>query len=379
MNQATRRPRLLIVLPDAALGGGHLMNFRLAAMLATRGWRVDIAMLFNRQRNGFYREAFPAVTQIFLNGDSVAGRLLLPFRLARLAKNYSIVMAGLDLAATNYGFLASTIARKPFLAWMHIAFNEHMQTTSWLDRKLSLTIYRRIRHIVFPSAGARSSLEKAVGKKPRSAVWDIIENFNSQTQPITAIDASLPENVFELPVVLSIGRLAPQKMFGRLVRAHAELKKQGLRHHLVILGEGPQREQLEADIMRLQATETVFLPGHVLNPDAWLRRATVFALCSDYEGLPLVLIEALQEGLPIVSMDCPAGPREILQDGAAGLLTPKGDESAFQSALARLLQSPKLRAEYAQLGRDRGKFYSADRVVPLWEALLTQIENTHVG
>lgn len=379
MNQPTHRLRLLIVLPDAAMGGGHLMNFRLAAMLVARGWRVDIAMLFNRQRNDFYRETFPTVTQIFLDGDNFAGRLLLPFHLVRLAKDYDIVMAGLDLAATNYGFVASMIARKPFLAWMHIAFNEHMQTTSWLDRKLSLIIYRKLRHIIFPSTGARSSLEKAVGGKPKGAVWNVIENFNSEARSVTAIDTSLPDIVFELPVVLSIGRLAPQKMFGRLLRTHAALKKLGLKHHLVILGEGPQREQLEADIVRLEVSETVFLPGHVSNPQAWLRRATVFALCSDYEGLPLVLIEALQEGLPIVSMDCPAGPREILQEGAVGLLTPKGDERAFQSALAKLLQSPKLRAEYARLGRERGEFYSADRVIPLWEGLLTQIENANAG
>ena len=375
MGQGTHQRHLLIILPDAALGGGHLMNFRLAATLDARGWQVDIAILSNRQRNDFYREAFPTVAQIFLHGDNVVSRFLLPFRLAQLAKNYDTVMSGLDLAATNYGFAASVIARRPFLAWMHIAFNEHMHTASWLDQKISLFVYRRIRHIVFPSRGAQDSLERAVGTKPKGAAWIVIENFNSPTQRASSASALLSEDIFKLPVILSIGRLAPQKAFGRLLRAHANLRKLGLMHHLVILGDGPEREELEAEVARLGVSDTTFLPGHVLNPKAWLRRATVFALCSEYEGLPLVLLEALQEGVPIVSMDCPAGPNEILQGGNAGLLTPKGDEEAFQSALAKLLQSPGLRSEYAQRGRERGKFYSADRVIPLWEALLTHIEN----
>jgi glycosyltransferase involved in cell wall biosynthesis len=115
------------------------------------------------------------------------------------------------------------------------------------------------------------------------------------------------------------------------------------------------------------------MPGHVTHVAAWLSRAAAFALCSRYEGFALVLLEALSCGVPAVAMDCPAGPREILDGGRYGLLVPDGDEVAMTEALGRLLCDANLRAHYADLGKERAKHYSAERIVPQWEALFEQI------
>ncbi|HEV2620737.1 MAG TPA: glycosyltransferase [Frateuria sp.] len=368
--------RVLLVLPDAAAGGGHLMNMRLADQLTRRGWVVDIALLFDRNEHSDYRENFSRLRFISLHADRRLKRVLLPLRLARLAREYHLVLAGLDLAATNYGYLAARIAKRPFVSWMHIAFDEHSQFVPQFSRKLSLWIYRRLTHIVFPSRGARDSLERALDGQPPSAQWHIIDNFHEVGRS-AAVTATPPAHVFSQPVVLSIGRLSAQKAYDRLIRIHASLRNKGAPHHLVILGEGPERVRLQALAAALRVSDSIFLPGHVSNPQPWLSAATVFALCSLYEGLPLVLIEALQAGLPVAAMACPAGPREILDDGETGILVPADDETALESAITRLLTNPALRATYAERGKRKADAYSPETIVPQWESLLGNlIRNT---
>ena len=187
--------------------------------------------------------------------------------------------------------------------------------------------------------------------------------------------------IFARPVIIGVGRLVTQKAFDRLIRAHAALLGQGLNQHLVILGDGPIRCALNKLVKHLGVEQTVFMPGHVSNVRDWLTHSIVFALCSDYEGLPLVLLEALAAGLPVVSMDCPSGPREILQDGRYGRLVPAGDEPAFQHALGELLLSAKDQVAYSRLGRKRARHYSAERILPIWERLLWQVyeANSEIG
>ena len=183
--------------------------------------------------------------------------------------------------------------------------------------------------------------------------------------------------MFTKPVILSVGRLAPVKAFDRIVRIHARLLSQGVENHLVILGEGIERQKLEQEINRLGVSTSTFLTGHVQNVLPWLKQAAVLALCSIYEGFPLAVLEAMHAGLPVVSMDCPSGPRELLDDGRAGILTPNGDEEAFLSALAKILSRPDLREHYAEQGRIRAAQYTPERIVPRWESLFEKVISSH--
>ncbi|MDH3201442.1 MAG: glycosyltransferase [Myxococcales bacterium] len=138
--------------------------------------------------------------------------------------------------------------------------------------------------------------------------------------------------LFERPVVLGIGRLAPQKDFEMLLQAFATVSA-GRDLHLVILGEGRERGSLQATAHALGLSERVFFPGFVGNPQAYLRRARVFALSSRNEGFPGALIEAMEAGTAIVSTDCNFGPREILDDERFGRLVPVGDAERLGEAL----------------------------------------------
>lgn len=345
------------------------MNVLLAKQLQARGWSVQLVVLFDRPQ-AIAQERLAGLSITRLHARGVAGKLAALGRLADLAKRADLVIGGVELAATNYGYLAARMARRPFVSWTHIAFERLQYSIAVIDRMASRWVYLRCVEIVFPSVGARESLRLALGNQPAHARWHVIENFIDPPRSSVTLPDTL---IFAKPVVIGIGRMVEQKAFDRLIRAHAELRRQGLAHHLVLLGDGPLREAHTAQAAELGVADTVFLPGHVDNVVDWLCHATVFALCSRYEGFSLALLEALHAGVPTVAMDCPSGPREILQDGRVGRLVPADDEAAFTQAIAELLCDPVRRTHYSALGRLRAQDYTPERIVPRWEALLHDI------
>lgn len=141
------------------------------------------------------------------------------------------------------------------------------------------------------------------------------------------------------PVVLGVGELSARKDFGTLLTAFSILRKTR-DCRLVILGEGRKREYLEALTRKLSVGGDVDLPGFDPNPLRFMARSAAFALTSTCEGSGIVLVEALAVGTPVVSTDCPSGPREILQDGRYGILVPVANPAAVADALAATLDDP---------------------------------------
>jgi len=146
-------------------------------------------------------------------------------------------------------------------------------------------------------------------------------------------------NEGDVPVVLGVGRLEPQKAFDKLLQAFAQLKPRRA-CRLIIIGEGPDRRKLEELAVALGIAEDVSMPGFQRNPHAFMKKANVFVLSSDFEGFGNVLVEALAAGTPVVATDCPSGPREILDDGRFGRLVPVGDIDALAAAIGESLDEP---------------------------------------
>ena len=134
------------------------------------------------------------------------------------------------------------------------------------------------------------------------------------------------------PVIVAAGRLTPAKDLPVLIRAFAMLRAQRPAK-LVILGEGGERRALTALVGQLGLDGEVDLPGWEPNPFRYMARCSAYALSSTREGSPAALVQAMACGAPVVSTDCPSGPREVLGDGRFGALVPVGDVAAMARAL----------------------------------------------
>ncbi|AWN40546.1 glycosyltransferase family 4 protein [Methylobacterium durans] len=175
-------------------------------------------------------------------------------------------------------------------------------------------------------------------------------------------------------VLLSIGRLAPQKQFAELIRAFGELARTRSDWHLVILGQGEERERLEACRAASACAERIHLVGRIANVEPWIARADLFVLSSSFEGFPNALLEAYCGGAPCVAFDCPTGPSTILTHDEDGILVAPNDFSALTESLGTLMDQPAARAVLrARAIAGAGRFEIA-AIAARWEALFTDLD-----
>lgn len=170
--------------------------------------------------------------------------------------------------------------------------------------------------------------------------------------------------------VVAAGRLVPQKGFDRLVEAFGKLADKHRLWKLRLLGDGPERERLEALIRRTNLEGRVELTGWISLPQAIFRRSDLYVLSSRYEGFPMVLLEAMACGLPVISFDCPSGPAEIVRHGIDGLLVPAGDVAGLAEAMDRLMSDEKERRRLAGRAREVLERFPLDGFFRRWDAIL---------
>lgn len=169
----------------------------------------------------------------------------------------------------------------------------------------------------------------------------------------------------DIPVLIAVGRLHEAKDHATAIRALAAVRRTRAAR-LLILGEGPERRRLAELAAGLGVGDSVDLPGFVANPHAWLSRSALLVSSSRWEGFGNVLVEALAAGTPVVSTDCPGGPREILDGGRFGRLVPVGDHEALARAVMETLDGPPPR----EIMIERAMAFSIGRIAPVYlEAL----------
>lgn len=408
MDSSTNSPRaqhIAILLPSLAGGGAERSMLHLARSFTEQGRDVDL-LLFRPE--GAYMNSVPESVRVveLEAGTSLGGRLLaaradpagigallkpvlLPFKADADIRHINALKHYLEtqqpdfiLSALTYTNLTALWAKQlssvkiPVIVSERIALSVHRQS----ERRQHRWRWR----FILPMLGRTYQYADGIVAVSDSVANDLAENGHIDRNTITTIynpvvDSTLPKlaaqpldhpwfNPDQVPVILGVGRLTPQKDFRTLVRAFALLRgERDIR--LVILGEGRQRAELAALAQELGVAADLDMPGFVDNPYQYMARASVFALTSLYEGLPGVLIQALACGCPVVSTDCPGGSAEILENGKYGRLVPVQHDRELANAIRSTLDfSP----DHEQL-KARAALFSTDNAARQY---LDLMENT---
>ncbi|HSL84433.1 MAG TPA: glycosyltransferase, partial [Thermoanaerobaculia bacterium] len=189
----------------------------------------------------------------------------------------------------------------------------------------------------------------------------------------------LPPEAVAAPIVLHAGSFTPEKDHAGLLRAFAQVAPRHPHARLVLAGDGPLREEIEAAVRRLGLAGRVHLPGARADLGDWMGGGDLLVLSSRVEGVPGVVLEAAARELPVVATGVGAVAEAVL-DGETGLLVAPGDPRALAEALDRLLGDAPLRERLGRAGRERvRRHFALPAVVDRFEELYRRLAGGGLG
>lgn len=361
--------RAAFFLPSLAGGGAERATIDIAAGLARRGLAVDMVLA---RAEGPFIDLFPEGVRRVDLGGKVGASLPGLLRYLRRARPGALVSclfhanaAALAARALLGGKVAVAVRQANDFAAEYAASGFRDRAGMRLERRL----LRFADAVVANSQAMAETLARDLPRIARRVRFIRAPVVGPDLPRLAAAPAGHPW--FDgggPPVVLSVGRLAPQKGHRTLLHAFAKLRE-SRPARLAVLGEGPERPALEALARELGIAGDVALPGFRINPFAWMSRASVFALSSSFEGCPNALVQAMACGAPVVSADCPTGPGEILEGGKWGRLVPVGDPAALAAAIRDTLDAPAP----PELLKARAGAWSAEASVDRYAELLAEL------
>jgi glycosyltransferase involved in cell wall biosynthesis len=326
--------RISIVIPSLGLGGAERTSVNLANRMTEMGFVVDIVCALSAGQ--LVTEVSPKCRVIDLHAATFRRSFIPLVRYFWRAAPDGIIVQMWPLAAI--GALAKLIAAPR--ARIVVVEQNTMSVELTYTRQIRLyrmaasLIYRIADYVVSVSQGSEQDLRTTLRIPERriKMIHNPVLNEKERLFPPKgrAVDADGCSRI------LAVGNLKQQKDYATLLAAFKRVRNQA-NAHLYIVGDGPLRAELEALREELELNKDVTFCGAVADPSSFYQTADLMVLSSLYEGLPTVLIEALSYGLPIVSTDCPSGPREILSDGEFGKLVPPANPDLLADAILKSL------------------------------------------
>lgn len=189
----------------------------------------------------------------------------------------------------------------------------------------------------------------------------------------TKSNAPPPHEYFQgdFPILVSAGRLAPQKEYKHLLEAFAVVNET-VEARLVMVGEGELKDELVRTAQALGVHGKTAMVGQ-RESYPYIRHGDVFVSSSLHEGMPNAILEAMALGTPVVSTDCDYGPREIIEHGKNGLLVPVSNPTKLASAVLMLIQNRKLRLNIAAEAEKRAQYFTSDKMISDYEKIFANM------
>lgn len=353
--------KIAFLLNDLCMGGAERCVVSLAKELALEGHKISLVLM--RGSTNFWGEMPRGVQIIDLSQHFLCRRFYLWWHaLLQMAKKQDILIASNILVPTYLMYLLGVMTPCHLVAWVHGPMAEIDAHTPFrlFHRLAARFIYRRLKNVVFVSHQARNSMATWLKSSIRQG-WRVIHNFipSLSVMPI----AKAPHSPLRL---LFIGRLSPEKSPLMLIDMVEDLLSIGVSVTLTLIGDGKLKARVETQVLERNLTEYVLLEGSQENISPYLSVADFLILPSQYEGCPLVVLEAMQYGLPVVASNV-GGITELLGALSDRLLIEQDDASLFTQALIKVLPDYKV-ISGALLSRSHA--FSPHAIMPFWRECL---------
>jgi glycosyltransferase involved in cell wall biosynthesis len=376
---AERRVNILLM-TSFGVDGTIRTTLNLAGFLAASGYEVNLLSVYRDRREPFFGDP-PAGVSVHVIDDRrprLVLNLLRPLR-ALLSRRPSVLIHPDDraygrtnlwtdyrlgralrrrtgvLISTRPGLnLAAAFLSPPGLVLIgqeHMNLGEHSEAL----RKEMKRNYPKLALLSVLTPRDREAYQEHLGSKPR------VVRIRNAVRDMGGVRADL-----ESKTVLAAGRFVLQKGYDRLIRVWEIVAAEHPDWRLRILGSGPRQGQLESMIAKRDLGSSVTLLPPAEEIGAEMAKASIFALSSRWEGLPLVLLEAMEVGLAVISFDCPTGPRSVITDHENGLLIRPKTIANFAAGLSELMNDLELRERLSAAARERARDFSMDVLGPRW-------------
>jgi len=366
-------PKVAFILPAFYRNGAVNLIINLAEHLTSHNIEVELFALRECEKQSPLPEA-PVKSEIVLKEyqSTLSGLPKLLYRLIRLILKADVVAYTWENGILIPGIIAFVL-RKPTIAVVQNNIQRVSEDTDNRDRERTIRrwVYNRCCAIVFVGQGLISTIEPGIDK---TKAMSIPNGINVKRVRRLSKAACLPqitkfiEN--DIPFVLGVGRLTPQKGFDLLIKAHAAVVKQGTQHQLVLIGEGKQQDELSHLAEELGVSDSVVFLGYLSNPYPVIAQASLFCLSSRYEGFGLVSAEAAALGVPTVATNCVSGPKEVLVDGLYGDLVAVDSAEELAIAIQRHLKAPQRLIEKADASAQKAERLSMTLCASRYSELL---------
>lgn len=380
-----RGRKIVLLISSMNAGGAERVAAALVNSWVELGHEVRVVPCFSQGTNQSFYPLDPRVDLHWLVNDlprsKLLSRLVKPWVLHRQLKAWQPDVVVSFLTNVNITALLATMGtdipvvvceRTNPLSESHLPL---------LLRKLRKTLYPRAAAVMMQTEAAardyakQAPLVKYIPTIPNPISADLLNELQSTESEKNVTADSEPK------VLLSMGRLVELKQFAFLIECFAEVSHEFPQWQLHIYGSGPLADKLQKQIEDLGLSQQILLKGATKTPWQVMRKADAFAMTSEREGFPNVLLEAMANGLPSIAIDCPYGPAELSQEGELGLLIPMELDAvtatytqktrlAFVAGLKKLLANPQLRHRFAEQGQAYVlQNYVQEKVLARWEDL----------
>lgn len=342
--------KICFIIDSMKNSGGRERVISLLSEEFNKKYNVEIVVL-DKSIDSFYK-INNEIKIISLNGESKLERIVNLHRF--LKDNNNCIYITLAMRYLNLFVAAASIfTRAKIIATEHCDY----YATQIFFRILKRLFYRQFKYVV-----TLTEKDKEIIKK-----WfKNVEQINNPT-------SFYPEHSSKLnnKVVLNVGRLTKQKGQDMLIEAWSKVKKNDWK--LIIVGDGELKEELLSKILQLGLQNTV----EIKSPTAYIQElylsSDIFVLSSRWEGLPMVLIEAMACGLPCVSFDCETGPRQLIIDNYNGYLVEANNIDKLSESINKLITNNEIALRLGSNAKKESKKYLVGNIIIHWEKLIRKI------